>query len=82
MSFTVSPARLGLDGLLERYPFFELVKAEWQIDGLWLLVTLGQRGSGPHDAFAVWHFAIFISTGAVHNIKPDGMVEEVPLFEP
>lgn len=56
MSFDPSPARKGLDALLERYPHFDLLSVDWQIGseyrsgapdwtyivGPWLLVTLGE----------------------------------------
>ena len=84
MPFNPSPARRGLDLLLERHPHLELVTAEWQredAEGPWLLVTLGQR-SDVGEAFALWPFAIWKSTGAVHGIGADGAVTDDPLYAP
>lgn len=86
-----SPARRGLVWLLERYPHLELVEADWQgwnmprgdARGPWLLVTLGQESSsaGDPDVFALWPFAIFKRTGAVHRID-GGAVSDDPFFVP
>lgn len=83
--FVKSPARVGLDWLLATHAHLELLMAEWQHDGPWLLVTLGQRGETPldlpdHYVFARQRFAIFKRTGAVHGMDR-GAVIDPPLFE-
>ena len=77
-----SPARRGLDLLLARYPMLDLVTAEWQADGPWLLVTLGQQSAGGGPPFALYPFAIWRSTGAVHGIQHDGAVIDDALYVP
>jgi hypothetical protein len=74
-----SLARIGLDRLLEMYSTFNLISAEWQGGGPWLLVSLGQS-SDNGDAHAVHHFAIFKRTGAVHGVQHDGSVTDEPLL--
>jgi hypothetical protein len=75
-----SLARIGLDRLLGMYSTHNLIMAEWQGDGPWLLVSLGHQGAGDPDAHAVHHFAIFKRTGAVHGIQHDGSVTDEPLL--
>jgi hypothetical protein len=89
VTFEPSPARRGLDWLLETHPHLELVEANWQrpatpmdIGGPWLLVTLGQRSADGSDAFALYPFAIWKSTGAVHFTEPGGAVSDDPVFVP
>ena len=81
MTFERSPARRGLDGLLANVPHLELVAAEWQRGGPWLLVTLGQQSADGADVFALHEYAIWKRTGAVHGVHA-GAVTDDPLFEP
>jgi hypothetical protein len=74
-----SLARIGLDRLMEMYSTFNLISAEWQGGGPWLLVSLGQPAT-KGDAHAVHHFAIFKRTGAVHGVQHDGSVTDEPLL--
>lgn len=79
-----SLARIGFDRLLQFYPHFDIVRVEWQRNGAWMLVDLGQasqsNGDPTHpDAFAVHPFAIFKATGAVYGIT-DGAVNDEPLL--
>lgn len=93
--FEPSLARRGLDLLLAAHPHLELVTADWQgwspagpvgavASGPWLLVWLGQRSGDGADAFALYRFAIFKATGAVHGFDPDnpGAVTDDPILEP
>jgi hypothetical protein len=89
VSFDKSPARRGLDKLLELHPHLELVEADWQredhhnVAGPWLLVTLGQRSADGSEAFALYPFAIWKLTGAVHGMEgPKGPVTDDPLWTP
>jgi hypothetical protein len=79
--FPKSPARLGLDWLLEANPHLELLMVEWQHDGPWLLVTLGQQSAIGDNVFARHPYAIFKRTGAVHGMDR-GAVIDPPLFVP
>jgi hypothetical protein len=79
LTFVSSPARRGLDLLLANHPGFEVVSAEWQMDGPWLLVTLGRRGESLRDAFVLYPWAVFKATGAVHGMN-GGAVTDDPLF--
>ena len=91
--FAPSPARRGLDELMRRYPHFDLVRAwipgrdehapmnPWS-PSPWLMVELGQAGEGPGNAYAVWAFAIWRSTGAVHTVGAAGDVSDDPILEP
>lgn len=84
MSFDPSPARLGLDWLLAQCPHLDLVQAEWQQDGPWLLITLGQPSEviAPEgEAFARHPYAIWKHTGAVYGMF-DGAVGDEPLHMP
>lgn len=84
MSFEPSLARRGLDLLLAHAPHLELVDAEWQRDGPWLLVTLGQPSTGKTPtvpAFALHHYAIWQHTGAVHGMS-DGAVTDDAILLP
>lgn len=93
---TTSRVRQALDALLDRYPGFDVVSIDWQLDstawvpavsapkpihgGPWVLVEIGQ----PSDTFdetpawAIWQFAIFKATGAVHSMS-DGAVSDDPI---
>jgi hypothetical protein len=92
VSFARSPARRGLDVLLAAHPHLELVNADWQgwappgsdaeLAGPWLLVWLGQQSADGADTFALYRFAIFKRTGAVHGIEADGAVTDDPILEP
>jgi hypothetical protein len=83
-----SLARIGFERLLEMYAGFDIVRVEWQYDGPWVLVDLGQpsesnalRPASPFspDAFAIHPFAILKHTGAVYGIT-DGAVHDDPLI--
>jgi hypothetical protein len=91
--FQPSPARQGLDQLLGFYPHLDLLEVEWQVEegpggipvsfGPWVLVKLGQASEGLAPAWAVWHFAIWRNTGAVHTMRgPLGEVSDDPIFSP
>jgi hypothetical protein len=82
MSFESSPARRGLDLLLAQAPHLDLLKAEWQAEGPWLLVTLGQRSAGVRETWARHRYAIFTNTGAVHGLQQDGAVTDDPILQP
>jgi hypothetical protein len=75
-----SLARIGLERLLEMYGTFDVLEVDWQDNGPWVLVTLGQPSSDGVDAHARHHFAIWKSTGAVHGIEHDGAVTDEPLL--
>lgn len=87
-TFETSLARRGLDALLERYPFFDLLDVKRSVGGEryglignpWMVVVLGQRSEGESEAFARWEFAIWLSTGAVHSLR-DGAVSDDPIIE-
>jgi len=91
-AFEPSPARRGLDALLRTHPHLELVDADWQgwnmppgdVAGPWLLVMLGQPSADGSDNFAIYPFAIFKRTGAVHGYDPDlpGAVTDDPILVP
>lgn len=85
--------RQALDVLLKRYPDFDVVSVEWQVDpgdnrsvarwdGPWVLVDLGQPSEHMEiePAWAVHQFAIWRTTGAVHRIGPEGAVEDEPII--
>jgi hypothetical protein len=79
--------RRALDRLLDLFPAFDLLDVNWQLPsdtnagGPWLLVRLGQRSDDGYEAWAVHHFAIWKTTGAVHGIDADGAVIDPPLIE-
>lgn len=80
--------RRALDALLARFPFFDLLRVEWQLGqelgwdppGPWVLVDLGQRSDDRAEAWAVHHFAIWKRTGAVHGVDAEGAVIDPPLI--
>lgn len=80
-TFEKSPARQGLDWLLEHLSTFELVSAEAQADGPWLLVRLGRDAVDEDDERAELDFAIWKTTGAVHAMLL-GAVTDDPLYTP
>jgi len=82
VSFEPSPARRGLDVLLRSLPFFDVIEIEWQADGPWLLVTLGQRSEGDAEAWARHRYAIWKTTGAVHGYNADGSVTDDLVLAP
>jgi hypothetical protein len=84
VSFEPSPARQGLNLLLQAYPHFDVIDLKWQpSDYPWLLVQLGQPSDGDVQAWAVWHFAIWKRTGAVHTMSSEaGPVSDDPIFQP
>ena len=85
--------RQALDRLLVLYPMFDLVSIDWQMGGnyrtgfrhrgVWVLVALGQPSEGFDElpAWALWHFAIFKATGALHNME-HGEVIDPPIWTP
>jgi hypothetical protein len=68
--------------LLRFAPHLDLVSAEWQQDGPWLLVTLGQASDDGAERFARHHYAIWKATGAVHGVNPGGDVTDDPVMRP
>jgi hypothetical protein len=70
-------ARIGFDRLLEMHSTMDVVAVDWQSDGPWLLVTLGQPSTSDPDVFARFPYAIFKRTGAVHGMR-DGAVNDEP----
>jgi hypothetical protein len=94
-TFEPTPARRGFELLLERHPHLDVVAAwipgrpedPWltpsSVVAPWLRVELGQpsEGEGVADAYAVWSFAIWRSTGAVHTVDADGAVSDDPVLE-
>jgi hypothetical protein len=92
-TFDPSPARRGLDLLLAAHPHLDLLAAwvpgrdehqpmnPWS-PSPWLMVELGQPSNGESDAYAIWPFAIWRSTGAVHGVDHDGAVSDDPLYTP
>ena len=52
-------------------------------DGPWVLVDLGQPSEhvDVEPAWALWRFAIWRATGAVHAIGVDGAVSDDPILE-
>lgn len=77
-----SLARISFDRLLEMHSTMNVLKVEWQKDGPWILVELGQPSvdyENGNEAHAVYSFAIFKRTGAVHGIH-DGAVTDEPLI--
>ena len=78
-----SLTRIALDRLLTLYPHFDVVRIEWQREGPWVLVDLGQpsetNGHSDPDAFAVHPFAIFKRTGAVYGMS-NGAVDDEPFL--
>jgi hypothetical protein len=79
-TFTPSRVRRGLDALLARYEFFDVVRVEWPPESPWVLVTLGQRSEGLDEVWARWEFAIWKSTGAVYQLDATGAVGDDPLI--
>lgn len=93
--FDPSPVRRGLDQLLTFYPHLDLISIEWQQSqlpaylinpehplakqGPWVLVELGQPSEGEALAWAVWKFAIWKTTGAVHSMD-NGAVSDDPII--
>lgn len=78
----ISKARQGFDVLLALHRGFDVLSVDWQADGPWLLVTLGQpSANGDVPAFARHPYAIFKRTGAVHGMR-DGAVTDDPLLTP
>jgi hypothetical protein len=76
-----SAARRGFDLLLHNAPHLDVLAVEWQRDGPWLLVTLGQRSEGDDVvAWARHRYAVFKRTGAVHGFLADGSVTDDPVL--
>lgn len=90
--FAPSLARQGLDLLLFMHKHLDLVSIDWQVPsnvhdfgGPWLLVELGQPSDDfdeQRPAWAIWRYAIWKTTGAVHRIGHDGAVDDDPIAEP
>lgn len=79
--------RDALNQLLDAYPMFDVLNINWQRanehavgPGPWLLVDLGERSVDGNEAWAVWKFAIFKRTGAVHRLDPIEGVEDPPII--
>lgn len=82
MSFETSALRRGFDLLLSMYPHFDVVTVDLEVGHpVWAIVELGQPSEGESDAYAIWRFAIWRTTGAVHRMS-DGAVEDDPIIEP
>lgn len=92
MSFEPSMVRRSLDRLLAVYPSFDLVSLDWghgygEVSVYpvtpWVLVKLGQPSESFDEvpAWALWQFAIFKRTGALHTMK-DGAVSDDPIWTP
>jgi hypothetical protein len=68
------------------YPHFDVVRVEWQHDGPWLLVDLGQPSDTIepdgqyHEAWAIHPFAIWKTTGSVYGMNEHGAVNDEPLL--
>jgi hypothetical protein len=77
-----SEARQGLDLLLSSAPHLDLLDADWQEDGPWLMVTLGQPSQGEEERWARHRYAIFKRTGAVHGLQLDASVTDEPILVP
>ena len=94
--------RQALDRLLVLYPGFDVVSIDWQLGieedeqwgarahvGVWVIVRLGQPSETFEEtpAWAIWPFAIFKRTGAIHTF-PDadgqslGAVSDDPIWTP
>lgn len=95
MSFEPSLVRRALDYLLDAYPMFDLVSIDWQWaddftdHGVWVLVKLGQPSVNfaESPAWAIWPFAIFKRTGALHRFEGEGdeypgAVSDDPIWTP
>jgi hypothetical protein len=77
-----SLVRQALDALMRAYPMFDLVAIEWpDLDGPWVLVSLGQPSEGDTLAWARWEFAIWQRTGAIHLMQ-NGAVSDEPVLVP
>lgn len=79
--FEPSLVRLALDELLTRYPGYDLVTVVWQAEGPWVLISLGQP-SEVGQAWAIWRFAIWKTTGALHTMNGEGAVSDDPVWVP
>jgi hypothetical protein len=93
-SLESSLVRDALDVLLERFPTFDLLRVEWQVDdpgddryprrwaGPWVRVDLGQPSETIEltPAWAVHRFAIWRTTGAVHALDHNGAVVDPPMI--
>jgi len=83
VSFEPSAARRGLDRLLAVSPHLDVLSIEWQTDGPWLLVELGQPTVAPDgEVWARHRYAIWKTTGAVHGYEADGSVTDDPVMTP
>lgn len=76
-----SKAREGFDWLTRSMPMLDVLSVEWQEDGPWVLVTLGQPSERNPEVFARYPYAIWKHTGAVHGMNM-GAVIDPPLFKP
>lgn len=65
------------------------MRIEWQasdtdaLGGPWVLVTLGQPSDSFDElpAWALYNYAIWKRTGAVHVLELDGAVSDDPIIE-
>jgi hypothetical protein len=74
-----SYVRRALDQLLTLHRGFDLVEYEWQKEGPWVLVTLGQPSNGGGEVWARHPFAILKTTGSVYGMH-DGAVDDDPFL--
>jgi hypothetical protein len=74
-----SYVRRALDQLLELHPNWDLVEYEWQADGPWVLVVLGQPSNGDKEAWARHPYAIWKNTGSVYGMR-EGAVNDDPFL--
>ena len=64
-------------------PHLDVLHIEWQTDGPWLLVELGQSTVAPEgEVWARHRYAIWKRTGAVHGYEADGSVTDDPVLKP
>jgi hypothetical protein len=76
-----SYVRRALDQLLALFPGFDLIEYEWQEDGPWVLVVLGQPSNGRREVWARHPYAIWKNTGSVYGMM-DGAVNDDPFLTP
>jgi hypothetical protein len=74
-----SYARQALDKLLALHPTWDVVEYEWQADGPWVLVVIGQPSANGNEAWARHPYAIWKNTGAVYGMI-DGAVQDDPFL--
>jgi hypothetical protein len=90
--FQTSPGRQGFDLLLRAYPHLDPISLTMPGDTShehdhfvemrpWLIVKLGQPSADGAAAWAVYEFAVFRHTGAVHRMR-DGEVLDPAILTP